>query len=68
MWVPRKTPKHPSQWTILLLKQPCMVTWGPHSTKKHRFFGSCSAAATGDSWAQKLHHTLQDVLLQREEH
>lgn len=21
-------------WTILLLKQPCMVTWGPHSEKK----------------------------------
>ena len=35
--------------------------------KKKQFFGSCSAA-TGDSWAQKLHHTLQDVLLQREEH
>jgi hypothetical protein len=40
---------------------------GPPFEKKHRFFGSCSAA-TGDSWAQKLHHTLQDVLLQREEH
>ena len=28
------TPKHPSHWTILLLKQPCMVTWGPHEEEK----------------------------------